>query len=75
MVNAYRKDQYILYFLTESDFQCEWCNISKRVNIDFPVFFVCSRYNRVRPPNNENNCTANPSEEEFLQQVQNAQYF
>lgn len=45
------------------------------IYLDFPVFFICFRYNRVRPPNNENNCTANPSEEEFLQQVQNAQYF
>jgi hypothetical protein len=37
--------------------------------------FIRFRYNAVRPPNNENNCTANPNEEEFQQQVQNAQYF
>ncbi|XP_069691808.1 uncharacterized protein [Periplaneta americana] len=34
-----------------------------------------TRYNKVRPPNNQNNCTANPDDREFQRQVQLAQYF
>jgi len=53
-------------------FQCfEWHNLY----FNMFVFFLCFRYNTVRPPNNENNCTANPNEEEFLRQVRIAQYF
>ncbi|XP_033609198.1 isthmin-1-like [Cryptotermes secundus] len=61
------------------DFVSPEVSVSLHEKIDILPWRLCkgdfTRYNRVRPPNNGNNCTANPSEEEFLQQVQNAQYF
>ncbi|XP_017877874.1 uncharacterized protein LOC108623691 isoform X2 [Ceratina calcarata] len=34
-----------------------------------------SRYNAVRPPNNENNCETNPEDEEYQRQVNSTKYY
>ncbi|XP_029046203.2 uncharacterized protein LOC114877593 [Osmia bicornis bicornis] len=34
-----------------------------------------SRYNGVRPPNNDNSCEANPDDEEYQRQIDNTKYY
>ncbi|XP_053978245.1 uncharacterized protein LOC128876145 [Hylaeus volcanicus] len=34
-----------------------------------------SRYNRVRPPNNDNGCEANPDDEEYQRQIDDKKYY
>ncbi|KAM4043431.1 isthmin-1 [Anomaloglossus baeobatrachus] len=47
--------------------------------VDILPWIMCkgdwSRYNEVRPPNNGQKCTENPSEEDYLKQFQEAQEF
>ncbi|KAJ9585295.1 hypothetical protein L9F63_002880, partial [Diploptera punctata] len=61
------------------DFVSPEVSASLHEKVDVLPWKLCkgdfTRYNSVRPPNNENNCTENPSNEEYQQQIQLAQYF